>query len=119
MVGRPAVEAARQGDWDTILVPGLTEESRARYIEFNDLDAIAASASQYDSWACTTSDVRETGVPTLAYCGDQEWLHDLAAERAVEAEATFKTVLGDHRLAFALAGEVVPEVLDRIEEAAP
>jgi pimeloyl-ACP methyl ester carboxylesterase len=119
MVGRPAVEAARNGDWDTILVPGLTEESRAQYICLNDLDAIAASASQYDSWACTTGDVREAGVPTLAYCGDQEWFHDLAAERAVEVGASFKTVPGDHRLAFALAGKVVPEVLDHLEGAAP
>lgn len=118
MVGRPAVEAARKGDWDSILVAGLPEESRVRYIQYNDLDAIAASASQYGSWACTTGDVRESGVPTLAYCGGQEWFRGLAAERAVEAGATFKTVPGDHRLAFALADKVVPEVLDHLERAA-
>jgi len=119
MVGRPAVEAARKGDWDTVLVPGLSEEWRAQYIQFNDLDAIAASASRYDSWACTTGDVREAGVPTLAYCGDQEWFHSLAAERAVEAGATFNTVPGDHRLAFALADKVVPKVLEHLENATP
>jgi len=119
MVGSPAVEAAKKGDWDAILVPGLPEESRAQYIQFNDLDAIAASSSQYDSWACTTADLREAGVPILAYCGDQEWFHDLAAERAVEAGAIFKTVPGDHRLAFALAGKVVPEVLDHLRASHP
>ena len=57
-------------------------------------------------------------MPTLAYCGGQEWFRGLAAERAVEAGATFKTVPGDHRLAFALADKVVPEVLDHLERAA-
>ncbi|HEY6425988.1 MAG TPA: alpha/beta hydrolase [Acidimicrobiales bacterium] len=119
LLGKSATEAAEAGNWDAILIPGLPEQTRADYVRINDLDAIAAAASQYESWACSTLDLRATGVPTLVYVGSEEWFHDFAASQATEVGATFKRVPGDHRLAFAQADKVVPEVLGHLLAATP
>jgi hypothetical protein len=61
MVGRPGEEAAVAGNWDAILVPGLSEEVRQQYIRINDLGALAAFAGASYAWACTPGELQATG----------------------------------------------------------
>jgi pimeloyl-ACP methyl ester carboxylesterase len=106
-VGRPTADAAGRGDWDAILVDGLPEEARQAYIQNNDLGAISAAATSYEAWGCSTDDLKASGVPTLVYVGDHEWFADLAKSSAAAAGASFGSVPGDHREAFAFSENAI------------
>lgn len=114
MVGDPIVAAADTGDWDKILVPGLPEESRNEYIRMNDPAAISAAASQFKEWGATTEKLKAAAVPVVAYAGDKEWFYEMAATNAGAVGATFVTVPGDHRVAFASARNAVDAVLPHL-----
>ncbi|MDQ1382133.1 MAG: hypothetical protein QOJ71_2852 [Actinomycetota bacterium] len=114
LTGQPLTEAAAVGDWDAILVAGLPADVRDAYVRNNNLAAIGAAGSRFDQWGCTAEDLKTSGVPTCVYVGDQEWFIDFAASSAEAAGASFTSVPGDHRLAFARVDNAVEVALPHL-----
>src|SRR5215467_947297 len=91
--------------------PALAET----YIARNDFGAIQAVQQTFDKFPVTIDHLRAARVPTLAYCGADDTMLDLARQQAQALPCRFEQVPGDHVIAFAEAANVLPVVIAHFE----
>ncbi len=96
-------------DWP----PALAEAFIAR----NDFGALVAVRETLYTLPTTVADLHAAARPILAYYGAEDTYLDLARNQAVALSCHFEAVPGDHVMAFAQTGNILPAAIAHFEAA--
>lgn len=112
-----AQRAALIGDPPTSIeemFAGWPPEIAEPYIARTDFAAIQARNQAFEEFPVTIADLRAAPHPTLAYCGADDTLLDLARQQAGALPCRFDEVPGDHVMAFAHSASILPAAVTHL-----
>jgi hypothetical protein len=87
------------------------------YIAHNDFGAILALQETLYKFPTTIADLQAAPHPTLAYYGADDVYIELARQQAAALPCQFRTVPGDHIMAFAQATNILPAAVEHFQAA--